>query len=73
MVIYHLQTNTCWKNMEQKYKETSDGVYYLSDLDYSTRQTVLNTLKKDQYKDIVNLKHIMKLTTSEIKFIFFEN
>ena len=33
--------------------QTSDGVYYLSDLDYSTRQTVLNSLKKYQYKNIV--------------------
>ena len=53
--------------------QTSDGVYYLSDLDYSTRQTVLNTLKKDQYKDIVDLKYRMKLTTSEISFMLFEN
>ena len=30
--------------------QTSDGVYYLSDLDYSTRQTVLNTLKKTSRK-----------------------
>ena len=53
--------------------QTSDGVFYLSDLDYSTRQTVLNTLEKDQYKDIVDLKYRMKLTTSEINFILFEN
>ena len=53
--------------------QTSDGVYSLSDLDYSTRQTVLNTLKKDQYKDIVDLKYRMKLTTSEINFILHEN
>ena len=53
--------------------QTSDGVYYLSDLDYSTRQTVLNTLKKDQYKDIVDLKYRMRLTTSEINFVLFEN
>ena len=36
--------------------QTSDGVYYLSDLDYSTRQTVLNSLKNDHYTDIVHLK-----------------
>ena len=36
--------------------QTLEGLYYLSDLDYSTRQTVLNSLKKDQYKDIVDLK-----------------
>ena len=53
--------------------QTSDGVYYLSDLDDSTRQTVFNTLKKDQYKDIVDLKYRMKLTTSDINFILFRN
>ena len=54
-------------------KQTSNGVYYSSDSDYSTRQTVLNTLKKDQYKNIVDFKNRMKLTTSEINFILFEN
>ena len=57
--------------MEQK-KNTSDGVYYLLDLDYSTRQTVLNSLKKDLYTDIVDLKHRMKLTDTELNFILFE-
>ena len=53
--------------------QTSDGVYYLLNLDCSTRQTVLNSLKEDQYKDIVNLKKRMKLTTTELNFILFEN
>ena len=49
--------------------QTSDGVYYLSDLDYSTRQTVLNSLKKDKDKDIVDLKYRMKLTDTELNLI----
>ena len=53
--------------------KTSDGVYYLSDLDYSTREDIVKCLKKDEYKDIVDLKYRMKLTDTEIKFILFEN
>ena len=52
--------------------KTSDGVYYLSDLDYSTREDIVYSLKKDEYKDIVDLKYRMKLTDTEIKFILFE-
>ena len=52
--------------------QPSDGVYYLSDLDYSTRQTVLNCLKTDQYKDIVDLENRMKLTDTELNFILFK-
>ena len=36
--------------------KTSDGVYHLSDLDYSTRKDILKCLKIDEYKDIVDLK-----------------
>ena len=53
--------------------QTSDGVYYLSDLDYSTREDILKCLKIDEYKDIVDLKYRMKLTDTEINFILFEN
>ena len=53
--------------------KTSDGVYYLSDLDYSTREDILKCLKIDEYKDIVDLKNRMKLTDTEINFILFEN
>ena len=53
--------------------KTSDGVYYLSDLDYSTREAIVKCLKKDEYKDIVDLKYRMKLTDTEINFILFEN
>ena len=53
--------------------KTSDGVYYLSDLDYSTREDILNCLKIDEYKDIVDLKYRMKLTDTDINFILFEN
>ena len=41
--------------------KTSDGVYYLSELDYSTREDIVKCLKKDEYKDIVDLKYRMKL------------
>ena len=53
--------------------KTSDGVYYLDDLDYSTREDIVKCLKKDEYKDIVDLKYRMKLTDTEINFILFEN
>ena len=52
--------------------KTSDGVYCLSDLDYSTREDFVKCLKKDEYKDIVDLKYRMKLTDTEITFILFE-
>ena len=48
---------------------TSDGEYFLSDLEYSTRQSILESLKKDSYKDIVDMEHRMKLTPTEINFI----
>ena len=35
--------------------KTSDGVYYLSDLDYSTREDIVKCLKKDEYKDLLIL------------------
>ena len=53
--------------------KTSDGVYYLSDLDYSTREDIVYSLKIDEYKNIVDLKYRMKLTDTEINFILFEN
>ena len=53
--------------------KTSDGVYYLSDLDYSTREDIVYSLKIDEYKGIVDLKYRMKLTDTEINFILFEN
>ena len=63
------------ENLLEKYgKEikTSDGVYYLSDLDYSTREDIVYSLKIDEYKDIVDLKYRMKLTDTEINFILFK-
>ena len=48
---------------------TSHGKYYLSDLEYSTRESILNSLKKDSYIDIVDMKHRMILTPTEVKFI----
>ena len=50
--------------------KTSDGVYYLSDLDYSTREDIVYSLKIDEYKDIVDLRYRMKLTDTEINFTF---
>ena len=52
--------------------KTSDGVYYLSDLDYSTREDIVYSLKIDEYNDIVDLKYRMKLTDTENNFILFE-
>ena len=51
---------------------TSDGEYYLSDLEYSTRQSILDSLKKVSYKDLVDMKHRMKLTPTEINFILYD-
>ena len=51
---------------------TSDGEYYLSHLKYSTRQSILDSLKKDSYKDLVDMKHRMKLTPTEINFILYD-
>ena len=59
--------------MHGKEIQTSDGVYYLSDLDYSTREDIMKCSKKDEYKDIVDLKYRMKLTDTELNFILFEN
>ena len=59
--------------LKEKYGKTiptSDGEYYLSDLGYSTRESILNSLKKDSHKDLVGMKHRMKLTPTEINFIF---
>ena len=53
--------------------KTSDGVYYSSDLDYSTREDILKCLKIDEYKDIVDLKYRMKLFDTEINFILFKD
>ena len=61
--------------LQEKYGKTiptSDGEYHLSDLEYSTRQSILESLKKDSYKDIVDMKHRMKLTPTEINFILYD-
>ena len=47
-------------------------MYYLSDLDYSTREDIVYSLKIDEYNDIDDLKYRMKLTDTEINFILFE-
>ena len=61
--------------LKEKYGKTiptSDGEYYLSDLEYSTRQSILESLKKDNFKDLVDMKHRMKLTPTEINFILYD-
>ena len=61
--------------LKEKYGKTiptSDGEYYLSHLEYSTRQSILESLKKDSYKDLVDMKHRMKLTPTEINFILYD-
>ena len=61
--------------LKEKYGKTiptSDGEYYLSDLEYSTRQSILESLKKHSYKDLVDMKHRMKLTPTEINFILYD-
>ena len=50
---------------------TSDGEYYLSDLEYSTRKEILESLRKGSYTDIVDMRHRMKLTPTEINFILY--
>ena len=52
--------------------ETSDGLYYLSDLNYSeSRKNIIKALKKQHTTDIVYLKYYLKLTDEEINFILF--
>ena len=53
-------------------KQTSDGVYYLSDLDYSRREDIVKCLKTDENKDIVDFKNKKKLTNTELNFILFK-
>ena len=61
--------------LKEKYGKTiltSDGEYYLSELEYSIRQSILMSLKKDNFKDLVDMKHRMKLTPTEITFILYD-
>ena len=58
--------------MFRKTISTSDEEYYLSDLEYSTREISLKALQKDSYIDIVDMKHRMKLTPTETNFILYE-
>ena len=73
--IFQSYLNFTDEYLLEKYEteiQTSDGVYYLSDLNYSTREDIMKCLKKDEYKDIVDLKYRMKLTDTEINFILFK-
>ena len=44
----------------------------MSDLEYTTRESILKSLEKDSYKDLVDMKHRLKLTPTEINFILFD-
>ena len=73
--IFESYLNFSDKYLLEKYGkeiQTSDGVYYLSDLDYSTREDIMKCSKKDEYKDIVDLKYRMKLTDTELNFILYK-
>ena len=48
------------------------GEYYQSDLESSTREKFLKSLKKDSLIDIVEMKHRMKLTPTEMNFILYD-
>ena len=61
--------------LKEKYGKTiptSDGEFYLSALEYSTRESILKSLKKDSYKDLVDMKHRTKLTPTQINFILYD-
>ena len=60
--------------MEKQYLRynTSDGEYYLSDLENSISGNILKSLKKDSYIDIVNMKHRMNLTQTEKSFVLYD-
>ena len=47
------------------------NIYYLSDLNYNTRKDIIEQLKTNKYTDIVDMRHRMKLTEDEIKYIIF--
>ena len=51
---------------------TSDGEYYLTGLEYSTRESILKSLKKYSYEDLVGMKHRKKLTPTEINFVLYD-
>ena len=58
--------------LKEKYGKTiptSDGEYYLSDLEFSTRHSILESLKKDSYKDLVDMKQ-NEINTNGNKFHF---
>ena len=66
-------SETYSKEKYGKTKPTSDGEHYLSDLEYSTRESILKSLKKDSYKNLNVMKHRMKLTPTEKKSIYLIN
>ena len=62
--------------LKEKYGKTiptPDGECYLSDLEYSTRQSILESLKKYSYKDLVDMKQRMKLTPTEKNSFYLIN
>ena len=57
--------------MEKQFLLQMVNTNYLSDLEYSTRECSLKSLKKSSYKDLVDMKHRMKLTPTETKISFY--
>ena len=53
-------------------KVSEDEIYYISDLKYSVREDIVARLREIGFKDVVDMRHRMKLTETEITFILFE-
>ena len=53
-------------------KVSEDEIYYISDLKYSVREDIVARLREIGFKDVVDMRHRMKLTETEINFILFE-
>ena len=70
---YLIFSETYLKEKYGKTIPTSDGEYYLSDLEYSTRQSIVEPLKEDSYRDLVDMKHRMKLTPTEKSSFYMIN
>ena len=51
--------------------KTSDGVCNLSDIGYSTREDILQSSKKDEYEDSIDLKYRLNLRNTEFSFLLF--
>ena len=52
-------------------KVSEDEIYYISDLKYSVREDIVARLRELGFKDVVDMRHRMKLTGTEINFMNF--